>query len=101
MGVAERDWYSDRQRPGRRGEPPGGRRHWHPVVVLIVVVSLFIIGTKFDRWLTEKAPAFRVPERVRALLPRSDPPAGRQAEPARPQADQPAPAPAETARTMT
>ena len=71
MGVADRDWYSDRQ---RRGGPsdfwPPRRLGWNSVIVAIVLVALFLVGTKVDRWLTERqaaGAATRSSERTRFL----------------------------------
>lgn len=103
MGVADRDWYSDRRPPGGPGWPPR-RGGWNPVVVAIAIAALFLIGTKVDRWLSEKAAAKRQSgqqERVRVLIPPSDAPGRHQAEAVQPQSYPAAPARAETSRTIT
>lgn len=104
MGVADRDWYSDRRPPGGPGWPPR-RRRLNPVVVAIAIVALFFVGMKVDRWLTERAIAKRQSvqsERIRFLnSPHDAAPRQRQVEIAEPQPYQLPPPRAETSRTIT
>jgi len=93
MGIAERDWSSDRHRQGPGNFWPPARRGWHPLVWAILLVAVFVVGIKVDRWLaTRSSETNRAPERNRIVI--QPPSTVRQgSHPREPQILAPAPAP--------